>query len=89
MTFELLQPVTYRRTIGYISSISDRYLTICFVDRPDPTQRWGRYQANLVVYREYWNEIRCGLPETEKEQAIAPRSSFLQLGRRELVGATH
>lgn len=89
MTFELLQPVTYHTTTGYISFITEQYISICYIDRPDPGTRWGRYYANIIVYPDYWHEIRCGLPEAEEEQAIAPRSSILLSGRRELVGAAY
>ena len=86
--FELLQPVAYRNTIGYISFIDERYISICFIDTFDPTQRWCRHQAKIVVYREYWNEVRCCLDEAEKEKAIAPRSDLLQFGGCHLVGTT-
>lgn len=78
MSFELLQPVKYRGVTGYINFIDDRYITICFIDQPDPYQRWGRKQAKIVVYREYWNEVCCNLGQAEEKQKIAPRSSILQ-----------
>ena len=92
MTFELLQPVEYHGTRGYISFMSEYYISICFKDIPLPesaNSRWGRHYANLIVYPDYWHEIRCGLPEAEKEQSIPPRSNLLQFGRRRLVGAAH
>ena len=52
--FEMLEPVTYGNTKGYISFMCEEYISICFIDRPDPTCRWGRYKTNLVVYRNYW-----------------------------------
>ena len=36
MQFELLQPVIYRNLTGYISFISEYYISICFIDRPLP-----------------------------------------------------
>ena len=87
MTFELLQPVQYHQTTGYINFIDERYLTICFIDIPDSTTLWGRYRSSIVVYREYWHEIRSCVDEEQKEQTISPRSSILQVRRRDLVGA--
>lgn len=76
--FEILEPVTYSNTKGYISFMCEEYISICFIDRPDPTCRWGRYKTNLVVYRNYWHEIQSCLPKTEEECKIAPRSNLLQ-----------
>jgi len=87
--FEMLEPVTYHTTKGYISFMCEDYVTICFIDRPDATCRWGRYKSNIVVYRNYWNEIQSCLPEAEEECKIAPRSNLLQFGRRKHVGTTH
>ena len=92
MTFELLQPVEYHGTRGYISFISEYYVSICFIDIPLPeskNSRWGRHYANLVVYPDYWHEIRSCVSEAEKEQSIPPRSNLLQFGRRRLVGAAY
>ena len=89
---ELLQPVCYHGTYGYISFISEYYISICFKDIPLPTSensRWGRHYVNLVVYPEYWNEIRCCLDEEQEEGHCPPRSSLLQFGRRRAVGAAH
>ena len=90
--FELLQPVCYHGTHGYISFISEYYISICFKDIPLPTSensRWGRHYATLVVYPEFWNEIRCCLDEEQEEGHCPPRSSLLQFGRRRSVGAAH
>lgn len=92
MTFELLQPVEYHGTRGYISFMSEYYISICFKDIPLPeseNSRWGRHYANLVVYPEYWHEIRSCVSEAEEEQSIPPRSNLLQFGRRRLVGAAY
>jgi len=87
--FELLQPVKYHTTKGYISFMCESYVSICFIDRPDPTCRWGRYKTNLVVYSNYWHEIQSCLPKEQEKFEIAPRSSILELGRREFVGAAY
>ena len=90
--FELLQPVCYHGTHGYISFISEYYISICFIDQPLPesaNSRWGRHYANLVVYPEYWNEIRCCLDEEQKEGQCPPTSDLLQFGRRRVVGAAY
>jgi len=92
MTFELLQPVEYHGTRGYISFVSEYYICICFKDVPLPesvNSRWGRHYANLIVYPEYQHEIRCCLHETEEKQEESPRSSLLQFRRRQSMGATH
>ena len=95
--FELLQPVCYHGTCGYISFISEHYISICFKDIPLPesmNSRWGRHYANIIVYPEYWNEIRsCVQSEQEQksegESTFAPRSHLLQFGRRRSLGAAH
>jgi len=90
--FELLQPVEYDGITGYISFISEYYVTICFKDIPLPdsaNSRWGRHYATLIVYPDYWHEIRSRLDETEEEQEESPRSNLLQFGRRRAMGAAH
>jgi len=90
--FELLQPVCYDGTCGYISFISEWYITICFKDIPLPesaNSRWGRHYVNLVVYPEFWHEVRSCVDEEQEERHFPPRSDLLQFGRRRLVGAAH
>ena len=92
MQFELLQPVIYRNLTGYISFISEYYISICFIDRPLPesaNSRWGRHYVNIVVYPEFWHEIRSCLDEVEEERQEPPRSDLLQFGRRRTMGAAH
>ncbi len=47
---------------GVVDFIGDTYITICYIDLPDPTCRHGRYQSTLWVFREYWDEVcsSCG-----------------------------
>ena len=90
--FELLQPVCYHGTCGYISFLSEYYMSICFKDIPLPTSansRWGRHYANLIVYPEFWHEVRSGVDEEQEEGHCPPRSDLLQFGRRRAVGAAH
>ena len=90
--FELLQPVTYGYVTGYISFISEYYITICFKDIPLPksaNSRWGRHYVNIVVYTNFWHEVRSRLDETEEEGHCPPTSDLLQFGRRRSVGTTH
>jgi hypothetical protein len=90
--FEVLQPVKYRGTTGYISFISEYYISICFIDIPLPesaNSRWGRHYVNLIVYPPHWYEIRCRLDEVEKEGSESPRSDLLQFGRCRSVGAAY
>ena len=90
--FELLQPVTYGHVTGYISFISEEYITICFKDIPLPTSansRWGRHYVNIVVYPDFWHEVRSRLDETEEEGHRPPTSDLLQFGRCRSVGAAH
>ena len=90
--FELLQPVTYGHVTGYISFISEEYITICFKDIPLPTSansRWGRHYVNIVVYPNFWHEVRSRLDETEEEGHCPPTSDLLQFGRRRSVGAAY
>jgi len=90
--FELLQPVEYHGTTGYISFVSEYYISICFRDIPLPTSensRWGRHYANLIVYPEYWHEVRSCVDEEQEERHFPPRSDLLQFGRRRVVGAAH
>ena len=90
--FELLQAVAYGGVTGYISFISEHYITICFKDIPLPesmNSRWGRHYVNIVVYPEFWHEVRSRLDEKQEERHISPRSDLLQFGRRRAVGAAH
>jgi hypothetical protein len=91
--FQLLQPVEYRGTTGYISFISEYYISICFIDIPLPesaNSRWGRHYVNFIVYPPNWNEIRCRLDqEQEEKEYIPPRSDLLQFGRRRFMGTAH
>ena len=90
--FELLQPVTYGHVTGYISFISDEYITICFIDIPLPksaNSRWGRHYVNIVVYPEFYHEVRSCVDETEEKGHRPPTSDLLQFGRRRTVGTTH
>jgi hypothetical protein len=90
--FELLQPVEYHNLTGYITFISEYYISICFIDRPLPEEehsRWGRYYTNIVVYPPYWHEIRSRLDEVKEEESESPRSDLLQFGRRRSMGAAH
>ena len=90
--FELLQPVAYSNVTGYISFISEHYITICFKDIPLPesmNSRWGRHYVNIVVYPEFWHEVRSCLDEEQEERQESPRSDLLQFGRRRFVGAAH
>lgn len=90
--FELLQPVAYGGVTGYISFISEYYITICFIDIPLPeseNSRWGRHYVNLVVYPKYYHEVRSCLDATKEEGQRPPTSDLLQFGRRRAVGAAH
>ena len=90
--FELLQPVAYGHITGYISFISEEYITICFKDIPLPksaNSRWGRHYVNIVVYPDYWHEVRSRVDEEQEERYVAPRSDLLQFGRCRSVGAAH
>ena len=90
--FELLQPVSYGNVTGYISFISEEYITICFKDIPLPTSansRWGRHYVNLVVYPEFWHEVRSCVDEEQEERHFPPRSDLLQFGRCRSVGAAY
>ena len=90
--FELLQPVAYGGVTGYISFISEYYITICFKDIPLPksaNSRWGRHYVNIVVYPDFWNEVRSCVDEEQEERHFPPRSDLLQFGRRRSVGAAY
>ena len=86
MTFGYATPVVYRHTKGWVNFIGDDYITICYIDRPDRSCHTGRYQANLVVFREYWNEVRSCVDEEQKEQEVETTSYFLQSRGCDLVG---
>ena len=88
--FELLQPVEYRGTTGYISFISEYYVSICFIDLPLPeseNSRWGRHYVNLIVHPQHQHEIRCCLSKAKEKQEDTPRSDLLQFRGRQLMGA--
>ena len=73
--------------------MSEYYISIVFKDIPLPesaNSRWGRHYATLIVYPEYWHEIRSCLDEEQEEGLhCPPRSNLLQFGRRRTVGAAY
>jgi hypothetical protein len=87
MKFEHGMQVEYRGTHGWIDFIDEHYITICFLDIPDKTKHNGRYQASLLVYREYWNEVCCRMVKTKEEQEDETTSYFLQSRGCDHVGA--
>jgi hypothetical protein len=87
MTFKYGMMVEYRGTCGWINFIDDDYFTICFIDKPDFSLHRGRYQVNLIVYREFWNEVCCGVVQTKEEQESETTSYFLQSRGCDHVGA--
>ena len=90
--FELLQPVAYGGVTGYISFISEEYITICFKDIPLPksaNSRWGRHYVNIVVYPDFWHEVRSCVDEKQEKRHFPPRSDLLQFGRCRSVGTAH
>ena len=89
MKFEHGMMVQYHHTKGWVNFIGDDYITICFIDRPDKHKRNGRYQANLVVFREYWNEVCCSVDEEQEEGTSETTSYFLQSRGCDYVGAAH
>jgi len=89
MKFQYGMMVEYRHTRGWVNFIDDQYITICYVDRPDRSSHTGRYQANLVVFRNYWHEVRSCVDETKEEQADETTSYFLQSRGCDYVGAAH
>ena len=89
MSFKRGTLVQYHHTKGWVNFIGDDYITICFIDRPDASKRNGRYQANLVVFREYWNEVCSCVDEEQEEGTSEAGGSVLQSGGRDLVGAAH
>ena len=89
MKFEHGMMVQYHHTEGWVNFICDDYITICFIDRPDKHKRNGRYQANLVVFREYWNEVCSRVDEEQEEGTSEAGGSVLQSGGRDLVGAAY
>jgi len=90
--FELLQPVEYHNLTGYISFISEYYISIVYKDIPLPesaNSRWGRHYCTIIVYPPYWHEIRSRLDEEQEKGNESPRSDLLQFGRCRSVGAAH
>ena len=90
--FELLQPVTYGHvTGGYISFISEEYITICFKDIPLPkVQTHGGVVTMLTLsftlnfgmkYAVVWMK--------NKKKGTSIRSDLLQFGRCRSVGTAH
>ena len=89
MTFEYGTMVQYHHTTGWVNFICDDYITICYIDRPDRSSHTGRYQANLVVFRNYWHEVRSCVDEEQEEQAVEATSYFLQSRGCDYVGAAY
>ena len=89
MKFKHGMMVQYHHTTGWVNFICDEYITICFLDKPDATARNGRHQANLLVFRNYWHEVRSCVDETKEEQADETTSYFLQSRGCDYVGTAH
>ena len=87
MKFQYGMMVEYHHCTGWVNFIGDDYITICYIDRPDKSCHTGRYQANLVVFRNYWHEVRSCVDETKEEQADETTSYFLQSRGCDYVGA--
>jgi len=87
MKFEHGMMVQYHHTEGWVNFICDDYITICFIDRPDKHKRNGRYQANLLVYRDFWHEVRSCVDEEQEEESSETTSYFLQSRGCDYVGA--
>ena len=87
MKFEHGMQVKYRHTQGWIDFIDESYFTICFLDIPDKTKHNGRYQASILVYREYWNEVCSCVDEAKEKQEGETTSYFLQSRGCDHVGA--
>jgi hypothetical protein len=79
--------VMYRHTLGWVDFIDKDYITICYIDQPDRSLHTGRYQASLIVFREYWNEVCCCVDETKEKQEGETTSYFLQSRGCDDVGA--
>ena len=76
MKFTRGMMVEYHAVKGPVDFISDRYITIRYVDRPDPSCRHGRYQSTLCVFREYWDEV-CSCVDEEQEEGASKAASDL------------
>lgn len=87
--FEHGMMVQYRTTKGWVNFMCDDYITICFIDLPDKHTRNGRYQANLLVYRQYWNEVFSCVDEEQEEGTSETTSYFLQSRGCDHMGAAH
>ena len=56
------QSVSYREHSGYVNFISEQYITICIKEYCKPSEdleccKRNSTQVNLLVFREYWNEV--------------------------------
>jgi hypothetical protein len=56
------QFVSYREHSGYVNFISESYITICIKEYCNPNEdgehcRRKTRQVNLLVFREYWEEV--------------------------------
>jgi len=92
MQFELLQPVCYSNICGYISFISEYYISIVYKEvllPDDVASRWGRHYSTIIVYPQFWHEIRSRLDEEQTEGNESPRSCLLQFRGRQSVGVAH
>ena len=75
---KLNDQIEYKQFTGWINFICDEYITLCYLDRPDPSNHRGRYQASLLIFRENWNEVRSCVDQTKEEQESETTSYFLQ-----------
>lgn len=57
-TLTLGRKCRFKTTEGYISFVCDQYLCICYKQKPNPPGSRRPYEeCNLVVYRQYWENL--------------------------------
>jgi len=63
MNFSLNQKVSYNNHTGFISFITDEYITICINEKDKSSEeqlvaKQPKDQCNLLVYKEDLNEVK-------------------------------
>ena len=63
MNFSLNQKVSYQHHTGFITFISDQYITICINEKDKSPEeqlvaRQPKEQCNLLVFKEDLNEVK-------------------------------
>ena len=51
------EKITYQNDTGHVNFIGDNYITMSLNRRKDSNSLHGYKESNLLIYRQYWEDI--------------------------------